>query len=153
MSEPPLASFWAAPPEFYIDENMAGRTIVRFLRDLGYFVHTPTSVFGRERLDQGLDDDDWLPVIGSKGWVVFCRDQRILERPLELQAYLAAKVHMFLLPGNADRALILSLVSVNLREICALAVARRSNVYWLTPTNVIDYERRKAATVSRRKLQ
>jgi len=41
-SGPPHASFWAEPPEFYIDENMAGRTVRRFITDLGYVVHTPS---------------------------------------------------------------------------------------------------------------
>jgi len=45
-SGPPHASFWAEPPEFYIDENMAGRTVRRFIADLGYVVHTPAAVFG-----------------------------------------------------------------------------------------------------------
>jgi hypothetical protein len=31
-SGPPSASSWAAPPEFYLDENIAGRTIAHALR-------------------------------------------------------------------------------------------------------------------------
>jgi hypothetical protein len=33
---------------------MAGKSVRKFLDGLGYSVHTPASVFGRERLDQGL---------------------------------------------------------------------------------------------------
>jgi PIN like domain len=123
---------------------MDGRTVRRFLADLGYAVHTPTSVFGRERLVEGLQDKDWLPVVGANGWVVFCRDQHILQRDLELEAYLAARVHMFMLPGTASRQQILELLTANLRAICSLAVARKPNVYWLTPDRVVDYEYRRA---------
>jgi hypothetical protein len=142
MSAPPHASSWAAPPEFYIDENMAGRSVRRFITDLGYVVHTPTSVFGRERLQESLEDEDWLPIVGAAGWVVFCRDQHILQREIELQAYQTAKIHLFLLPGEATRQQIIDLLSLNLTEICTRATARQPDVYWLTRTGVVDYRRR-----------
>ena len=47
----------------------------------------------------------------AEGWVVFCRDQHILDRPAELQAYLKAKVHMFRWPGSITRAEIIELLS------------------------------------------
>jgi hypothetical protein len=103
---------------------MAGRTVRRFVSDLGYVVHTPSAVFGRTRLDDGLEDEDWLPVVGAAGWVVFGRDQHILVRERELKAYLDAKVHLFLLPGQATRQQILDLLTINLADIGALAVAR-----------------------------
>ncbi|MGN9911061.1 hypothetical protein ACTMTJ_26235 [Phytohabitans sp. LJ34] len=121
---------------------MAGRTVRRFVSDLGYVVHTPSSVFGRTRLDDGLEDEDWLPVVGAAGWVVFGRDQHILVRERELKAYLDAKVHLFLLPGEATRQQILDLLTFNLADIGALAVARRPDVYWLTHSGVVDYQTR-----------
>lgn len=153
MSVPPPASSWAAPPEFYIDENMAGRSVRRMLEDLGYCVHTPASVFGGDRLRQGISDEDWLPVVGSSGWAVFGRDQRILERPAELRAYLEARVHMFLLPGSATLADLLELLRHNLAEVCALATARRPNVYWLERRRVVPYERRVAELDRRRRAR
>lgn len=129
---------------------MAGKTVRRFMDNLGYVVHTPASVFTRARLDDGLDDDDWLPVVGGKGWAVFGRDQRILDRPIELEAYLAARVHMFLLPGQARRDEIVHLLEATLRDVCTVAVTRAPNVYWLTPHGLVDYERRRADRERRR---
>lgn len=123
---------------------MDGRTVRRFLADLGYLVHTPASVFGRERLERGLGDEDWLQTAGARHWVVFCRDQNILYRPRELKAYLAAGVHMFLLPGCCTRQQIIDLLATNLAEICSLATARQPNVYWLMPDRIIDYGQRTA---------
>ncbi|MFI5495292.1 hypothetical protein [Actinoplanes sp. NPDC051859] len=123
---------------------MAGRSVRNFLADLGYTVHTASSVFGRERLLETLHDEDWLALAGLRGWVVFCRDQHIMDRPAELQAYLDAKVHMFMLPGSALRDHILELLGSNLAEICSLASARRPGVYWLMPQKVVSYERRRA---------
>jgi hypothetical protein len=86
----------------------------------------------------------------AKGWTVFGRDQRILDRPIEVEAYLAARVHMFLLPGQARRDEIVHLLEVTLRDVCTVAVARAPNVYWLTPHGVVDYERRRAERERRR---
>ncbi len=51
-SEPPHASSWATPPEFYPDENIVTRSVCRLLTGLGYSVHTPPncSAAGRHRL-------------------------------------------------------------------------------------------------------
>ena len=87
-------------------------------------------VFGRERLQQSLSDEDWLPVVGARGWVVFGRDQNILKREEELRAFLDAKIHMFLLPGQAERSQIVELLSANLhtsarmRQLAAPALRR-----------------------------
>jgi PIN like domain len=110
-------------------------------------VHTPTELFGRK----GLDDEDWLPEVGRNGWVIFGRDQHILDRELELRAYLAAGVHMFLLPGEATREQLTDLLAANLRAICATANARRVGVYWLTPRGLVSYERRRADRERQRK--
>lgn len=91
-----------------------------------------------------------MPIVGANGWVVFCRDQNILDREIELKAYLEARIHMFLLPGNATRHQIVELLANNLGAICTLAAARRPNVYWLKPDAVVSYERRKAETIGRR---
>ena len=131
---------------------MIGKTVRRFFTDLGYVVHTPGAVFGVERLRETVEDTDWLPVAGAKNWTVFCRDLSIMDRPSELQAYLAARVHMFVLPGNATRVEIVDLLSTNLAEICALAVARQPNVYWLTAGGVVPYEWR-LKQVARRRTQ
>lgn len=150
MSGPPHGSSWAAPPEFYLDENVAGKTARRYIADLGYVVHSPTSVFGRAVLEQRLYDEQWLPVVGANGWVVIGRDQQILSREAELRAYLDARVHLFLLPGEVTRAHIIELLRLNLREMCMLASARKPNVYWLTRDGVEPYERRVARRASRR---
>lgn len=129
---------------------MAGRSVRRFISDLGYAVHTPASVFGRARLEKGLDDADWLPVAGRNGWVVVGRDHHILDRQWELNAYLKAKVHMFLLPGQATRDEILALLTHNLAAVCASAMAREPSVYWLTSTGLVGYEQRLARRAQRR---
>jgi hypothetical protein len=124
MSGPPHASSWATPPEFYLDENIAGKTLRRLLSDLGYQVHTPPELDALS-----ASDVDWLGRVGRYGWVVISSDVNIVQRPAELAAYRAAKVHMFLLPGQARVAELCDLVTGNLADICAAASARRPGVW------------------------
>lgn len=103
-SGPPPASSWAAPPEFYTDENAGTRAVRRRLTGLGYVVHSPAELYGSREEALGARDEDWLARVGQRGWVVIGRDVKIYERPAELTAYLAAGVHVFLLPGEAKVA-------------------------------------------------
>jgi hypothetical protein len=41
-----------------------------------------------------VDDPDWLPLIGSEGWLVITRDKAIQRRPGEKQAVLDHNVKM-----------------------------------------------------------
>jgi hypothetical protein len=58
------ASSWAAPPEFYLDENIAGRTIARGRRDLSHAVHTPASCTAAERQQKASGTRRGLPTSG-----------------------------------------------------------------------------------------
>jgi hypothetical protein len=129
---------------------MAGKVVRLFVARLGYEVHTPTSVFGRARLLETLEDEVWLMVAGHNGWAVFNRDVRLLELPHEVEAYRKAKVHMFLLPGQASQAQIVDLLRVNISHVCAVTTAREPGLYWLTPTGLEEYERRVRARDKRR---
>jgi hypothetical protein len=71
---PPRASSWAAPPEFYLDENAVTRTVRRLLTDLGYAAHTPAELFGTGAEALGADDTEWLARVAQRGWVVLNRD-------------------------------------------------------------------------------
>ena len=101
---PPPASSWATPPEFYLDENAATRSVRRRLEELGYTVHTPARLYGSREAAQGARDTDWLARAGRHRWAVIGRDAKIYERPAELDAHLRARVQVFLLPGEARLA-------------------------------------------------
>jgi hypothetical protein len=120
-SGPPSASSWAAPPEFYLDENIAGRTIARALRDLGYTVHTPPELYGTRAAAEGTPDETWLADVSGHRWTVISRDTKILQRPAELAAYKAAKLHMFLFPGQATKETLLDALHATLADLCTLS--------------------------------
>jgi hypothetical protein len=130
----------ATPPEFYLDENAVTRSVRRRLEELGYTVHTPARLYGNREAALGAEDTDWLPRVGRKRWTVIGRDAKIYERPAELEAYRHARVHVFLLPGQARVVELVHLVEVNLAPICAIAASRTPGTWRLTVPGPVPYE-------------
>lgn len=129
----------ATPPEFYLDENAVTRSVRRRLEELGYTVHTPAELYGSREAALGAEDTDWLPRVGRHRWTVLGRDAKIYERPAELEAYRRARVHVFLLPGQALVVELVHLVEVNLAAISAIAPSRTPGTWRLTNTGPQPY--------------
>lgn len=140
-SAPPPASSWAKPLEFYLDENAVTRSVRRLLTGLGYQVHTPAEVFGTRADGLGALDEEWLDKVAGTGWIVLNRDAKIMERPHELAAYHAAKVHMFYLPGQATSNMLQQLMAWHLREIIICASSRKPEVWRIGSTGVVPFAR------------
>ncbi|WP_344429215.1 hypothetical protein [Amycolatopsis minnesotensis] len=119
-----------------MDENAVTRTVRRLIVELGYRCHTPPEVFGTRAESLGVPDTEWLKKIAHTGWVVLNRDAKIMERPDELSAYRAAKVHMFYLPGEATRDRLKQLVEMNLRDIITHATDRKPEVWKITARGI-----------------
>lgn len=119
------------------------RSVRRFLLSLGYVCHTPPEVFGTRADSLGASDTEWLGKIARTGWVVLNRDAKIMERPDELTAYRAAKVHMFYLPGEATRDQLLHLVETNLKDIITHSAHRTPDVWRITPHGIERFVVRK----------
>lgn len=115
-----------------MDENVAGRAARRCLVDLGYTVHTPPDLYGSWDAARGARDEDWLGKLATRDWAAVSRDEHILQRPAELEAYKAARIHMFLLPNNVRRDELIALLHSNLRDICTRAVERVPGVWRVT---------------------
>jgi hypothetical protein len=139
-SEPPRASSWATPPEFYLDENTVTRSVRRLLAGLGYLVHTPAELFGSRQASSGAADEEWLRRVTGRGWAVIGRDVKIYERPWELEAYRRARVQVFLLPGQALAAQMTRLVAVNLTEIGTITSSRKVGTWYLTESGSAEYD-------------
>ena len=133
----------ATPPEFYFDENCVTRSVRKLLCDLGFVVHSPAELYGSREAALGARDEDWLLKVGVRRWTVLGRDAKIFERPSELAAYLAAKLQVFLLPGEARVAELVELVAVNLADICAIASGREPGAWRLTRRGVQAFEIKK----------
>ncbi|WP_448432533.1 PIN-like domain-containing protein [Mycolicibacterium sp. XJ2546] len=128
-SEPPHASSWAAPPEFYLDENLAGKTLRRSIQRYGYIVHTPPELYGSRAASAGVADEVWLRDVGKHRWAAIGRDTTILKTPSELAAYKAAKIHLFLFDGEATVTQLTAIVAATLRDICTECMNGKPSVW------------------------
>ena len=70
--------------------------------------------------------------MGERRWAAISRDTKILERPEEISAYRAAKLHMFLFPGQATRMELLESIDQRLADVCMLSNRSRPGVWRMT---------------------
>lgn len=115
-----------------MNENVADRTPRRCLSDLGYVVHTPADLYGSRELAEGVRDEAWLGKLAVHDWAAISKDEHILQRPTELAAYKAARIHMFLLPNYVRRDDLIALLHQNLRDICTRSVEKTPGVWRVT---------------------
>ena len=80
------------PLTFFLDRNLGKHIIADILREAGALVEVHDDHF-----PAGAKDNEWLPAVGEKGWVVLTKDQRIRYRGLELKALEEAQVKAFVL--------------------------------------------------------
>ncbi len=77
---------------FFADQNLSGDAIPQALIDsTGYPCQKHKDNFALD-----AQDVDWLPKIGQRGWILVAKDWRMLTRPIERQAILAANVRAFI---------------------------------------------------------
>jgi PIN like domain len=83
-------------PTFFVDENLCGGFAAR-LRLAGLRVEEL-----REHLPRGTKDTEWLPYVGSRGWVAVTADL-FRDDPEEQLALMVHGVPVFVLVGRATQ--------------------------------------------------
>ena len=78
----------------FFDENLS-KNLALGLRGFGEDAIHLTEVF-----TSGTPDEEWLPYVGNKGYILFTKDQRIRRRPLEKALIMEYKVGAFYLMGK-----------------------------------------------------
>ncbi|GAY16234.1 hypothetical protein [Mycobacterium sp. shizuoka-1] len=88
---------------YVVDENLLrlGKGMVAVRRDAGRFTEAPLD----ELLPEGIDDVDWIPIVGDNGWVVITNDRRIRTRPAESQLAIEHRLKVVHLHGAVGTAL------------------------------------------------
>lgn len=87
---------------YVVDENLLrlGKGMVEVRRDTGRFTAAPLD----DLLPEGIEDPDWIPIVGQRGWVVITNDRRIRTRPAEAQLAIEHQlkvVHLHGVVGNS----------------------------------------------------
>jgi|GEM_PF-361485 len=99
-----------AAVRFYVDQDLRG--LGKILGDVRPDVTYPGDPGGLTRnkrrrppspIDVGALDEDWIPVVASRGWVIISRDKRIHERFSQLSLIRDHDAKMVCLTGEAGR--------------------------------------------------
>ncbi|RFP58920.1 MAG: hypothetical protein BJG00_010545 [Limnothrix sp. CACIAM 69d] len=79
------------PLVFFVDRCL-GRKVFNALKQAGLTVK-----FHDDEFAQGTEDQDWLLVVGQRGWIVLTKDQAIGRNSIERIAVASANVRFFTL--------------------------------------------------------
>jgi PIN like domain len=87
-------------PTLFIDRNAGGRIFRDLLAAKGLNV-----VLHDDEFPQAAADEDWLAVVGQKGWVIVTGDKATTKSPLFLQQLAESQANVFVLLGlNGETA-------------------------------------------------
>jgi predicted nuclease of predicted toxin-antitoxin system len=85
-------------PAFFLDRNLGKHQVAAALREAGAVIHVHEEHFAAD-----ARDEDWLAVVGRKGWIVLTKDRKIRYRAIERVALMNAGVGAFVLTaGNLN---------------------------------------------------
>jgi hypothetical protein len=80
---------------FFLDRSLGKKKIAGALRRAGAEVEVHDDHF-----PPGAKDQDWLPEVGRRGWILFTKDRRIRYRVAEVIALMRAGVRAFVLTAG-----------------------------------------------------
>ncbi len=80
------------PTVFFIDRCLGSVRLAAALRESGITVEIHDDHF-----PQSAQDEDWLPQVGERGWVVLTKDANIAKRTSERLAVASTNIKMFVL--------------------------------------------------------
>lgn len=118
---------------YVVDENLLrlGKGMAAIRRDTGRFAGDALA----ELLPLGVEDPEWIPVVGDNGWVVITNDRRIRTRPVEAQLAIKHRlkvVHLHGAVGNARPWDQLIRVAGRWPAIERQVIASPSGPWWLS---------------------
>lgn len=86
-------------PDLFLDRSLGRIKVPQRLRAPGLHLVTLSEQYGIPA-DEGVADDEWLELAGSRGWVVFMKDTRIRYNRAEREAVKAHGVRCFCLANQ-----------------------------------------------------
>ncbi|HYR10832.1 MAG TPA: hypothetical protein VEQ60_23840 [Longimicrobium sp.] len=97
--------------EYFIDRDLGKYDFPEYLRAHGITAHAHGAYFPQDAQDQ-----DWIPEVAARGWVIVAADKMVLHRPLELAAVMQSSARFINLTGGHAKALDLAINFVNTIE-------------------------------------
>lgn len=110
-------------PTFYIDRCL-GKAVAQALRDAGASMQIHDDHFA-----QDAADEQWIPDVTERGWIILTKDKNIRRRAGEREAVVTAQ------------AKIITLTSGNMKgtDMASLLVARLADMEQLAATQVAPF--------------
>src|SRR5216684_212517 len=109
---------------FFLERSLGGKAILEALRNADLQVEPHSKWFRHNTPDQ-----DWLPIVGEKKWIVLMRDKAIGKRYLELNALLRSKVKAFVLvTGELSEQVSAEIIKKAVPKIVASVVTSKAAI-------------------------
>lgn len=86
---------------FFVDRCLGAYDFPGRLREAGLIVE----IHKDQNFNSDAEDDEWLPIIGQKGWAIITSDGRIRSRQIEIAALLRSGAPSFVLTAASATAL------------------------------------------------
>lgn len=86
-------------PDLFLDRSLGRVKVPELLRAAGLRLVTLTEHYGIPQ-DESVADEEWLELVGSRGWVVLMKDTRIRYNPAEREAVKRYSVQAFCLSNQ-----------------------------------------------------
>lgn len=74
---------------------MGSKVVANALREHGFSVELL-----EDRFTNDAADEEWLPKVGERGWLILTKDDKIRRRPVERDALLRSGARAFILPSG-----------------------------------------------------
>ena len=97
--------------EFFTDRNLGRYDFPGHLKENGIRVHVHGDHFAGS-----APDEEWIPEVAERGWVILAADKDIMHVPVELAAVMRSSARFLNLVGGHTRAIDLARNFVNTRE-------------------------------------
>lgn len=82
---------------FFLDNDSSSKSIIKTLKNEGLRI-----VCLKDRFKADADDEEWLPEIGVRGWVLLSRNKRIRYNPRQKDLLLRYSVRAFFLTSRKN---------------------------------------------------
>jgi predicted nuclease of predicted toxin-antitoxin system len=106
-------------PTFYVD-RCVGKAVVRALRDAGARVEAHDDHFA-----QDAPDEEWIPDVATRDWVILTKDKNIRRRAGEREALVTAKARIITLTsGNMTGATMSDIFVAHIADMEHLAATQ-----------------------------
>lgn len=105
-------------PTFFLDRSLGKNIVAEALRTAGVRVEVHDDHFSAD-----AKDEDWLTIVGGRGWIVLTKDRRFQNRLLEITAIARSNTRVFKLTAGSVQGQEMAAIFVStIRKVTRIAI-------------------------------